>query len=302
MVMDALRLDQLLVFVTAVDAGSFSGASRALNRGQTAVTYTIQKFEDQIGTPLFDRTQYRPTLTASGKALLPRARRILADANQLMDHAKALVLGLESEVRLGVSDTERMADLAPTCVDFRAMFPTVSLRIVRGSFGLGEALVEGRLDLAVVVDVDLPRSLERNPISTVDLIAVAAPSHPLAARRGPIGVDLLREELQIVLTDPREVAGSSEHGVAALDCWRVADFATKHALLCEGLGWGSMPSSLVAEDIAAGRLVALSVERWDGCDRMPSFQVVVARSRERALGPAGAALFAALVRDRGEAR
>ncbi|CAN7661871.1 LysR family transcriptional regulator [Phenylobacterium sp. LjRoot225] len=298
--MDSLTLDQLLVFVTAVDEGSFSGASRALNRGQTAITYTMQKLEDQIGTPLFDRSAYRPTLTPTGKALLPRARRVLADVNQLRGQARGMVRGLEAEVRFGLSDMVPIAQLTPTLAAFRAEFPTVALRIVRGSFGLAESLVEGDLDLAVLVGLDLPNALDRNRLSTTDLIAVAAPSHPLAGREGPITTDMLREELQIVLTDSREAPGGRDRGVAALDSWRVTDLTTKHGLLCAGLGWGSMPEPLVAADIAAGRLVVLPVERWDGSDHLPRLDVVVAQCRERAPGPAGAALLAALIRDAGE--
>lgn len=299
--MDSLTLDQLLVFVTAVDEGSFSGASRALHRGQTAITYTMQKLEDQIGTPLFDRGTYRPTLTPTGKALLPRARRILAEFNQLRSQAKGLVRGLEAEVRLGLTDMMCISALAPALAAFHAEFPTVSLRIVRGSFGIGEFLAEGGLDLAVLVNFDLPSTLDRNRLATVDLVAVAAPGHPLTRQKGAISVDLLREQLQIVLTDPREIAGSRDRGVAALDSWRVTDLATKYALLCEGLGWGSMPLPLVASDIAAGRLVALSIERWDGGDHMPGLEIVAAQSRERPPRPAGAALLAALIRAATEA-
>lgn len=295
--MSALTIDQLLVFATAVDEGSFSGASRALHRVQSAITYTIQTLEEQIGTPLFDRSAYRPTLTPTGKALLPRARRILADMNQLSNHAKGMVRGLEAEVRLGIADMVPIAWLAPALAAFRAEFPTVSLRIVRGAFGLGDSLVSGDLDLAVLVDLDLSDVLDRSHFSTIDLIAVAAPHHPLAACAGPITADMLRDELQIVLTGLREVAGGRDQGVAALDSWRVTDLVTKHGLLCEGLGWGSMPKPLVEADIAAGRLVVLRVERWDGHDQMPRLSIVTAQSRERTPGPAGAALLAGLIRD-----
>ena len=299
--MDALNIDQLLVFATTVDEGSFSAAARVLNRAQSAITYTMQKLEDQIGTPLFDRGAYRPTLTPTGKALLPRARRILADVKLLRSQAKGMVRGLEAEVRIGVSDMVPIARMAPTLAAFRAEFPTVSLRIVRGSFGLEESLAEGALDLAILLDLGLPNVLDRNRLSTMNLVAVAAPHHPLAGREGPITTDLLREDLQIVLTDPREVVGSPDYGVAALDSWRVTDLATKHGLLCEGLGWGSMPEALVSADIAAGRLVVLAIERWDGSDHLPRFDIVAAQSRERAQGPAGSALLAAIIRDGAEA-
>lgn len=295
--MPALTIDQLLVFVTTADAGSFSGAARTLNRAQSAITYTMQKLEEQIGTTLFDRSAYRPTLTSTGKALLPRARRILADLDQFRSRAKAMVRGLEAEVILGVFDMLPIVTLTPTLAAFRRDFPTVALRIVRGSFGLAEALAEGALDLAVLPDLGLPKVLERNRLSTMQLVAVAAPHHPLAYCDGPITADRLREELQIVLTDAREGVRTPEYGVAALDGWRVTDLATKHALIREGLGWGSMPESFIASDLATGRLVVLPIERWDGSDHLPCLDVVVAHSRDRPPGPAGAGLIAALLRD-----
>jgi DNA-binding transcriptional LysR family regulator len=62
-----------------VDEGSFSGAARALDRTESAITHIVQKLDEQIGTPLFDRSAYQPTLTPTGKVLLPRIRRILAE-------------------------------------------------------------------------------------------------------------------------------------------------------------------------------------------------------------------------------
>ncbi|RXF63919.1 hypothetical protein BKM77_15120 [Pseudomonas syringae] len=295
--MNSLTLDQLLVFTVTVDQGSFSGASRVLHRTQSAITYTIQKFEDQIGTPLFDRSAYRPLLTPTGKALLRRARRILAETNLLRGQAKAMALGLEAEVRFGISEMVPIGCLVPTLSAFRTAFPTVSLRIITGAFGLAEGLTKGELDLAIVLDIGLPNALERNRLSTTALVAVAAPDHPLARREGVITADMLREELQIVLTERNEVAGSLDQGVAALDSWRVTDLATKRGLLCAGLGWGSMPEPIVAGDIAEGRLVVLAVEGWDGSDHLPHLDVVVAQCRERPPGPAGGALLAALIRD-----
>jgi DNA-binding transcriptional LysR family regulator len=72
--MDALALDQLLVFATVADAGSFARAARRLGRAQSAITYAIGRLEAEIGASLFDRSAYRPVLNATGQALLPRAR------------------------------------------------------------------------------------------------------------------------------------------------------------------------------------------------------------------------------------
>ena len=71
--MDSLTLDQFAVFAAVVDAGSFAAAARRMNRAQSAITYAIQKLEEQSGVVLFDRAAYRAELTEAGRALLPAA-------------------------------------------------------------------------------------------------------------------------------------------------------------------------------------------------------------------------------------
>ena len=68
--MDALTLDQIRVFLSVVDEGSFPKAAKSLQRAQSAVTYAIRKLEAEIGVPLFDRSAYRSVLTPAGRALL----------------------------------------------------------------------------------------------------------------------------------------------------------------------------------------------------------------------------------------
>ena len=74
--MDSLTLDQIQIFLTVFDEGSFSKAAKKLNRAQSAITYGIQKLEAQIGMSLFDRTAYRPARRRpTGFAMLRAALR-----------------------------------------------------------------------------------------------------------------------------------------------------------------------------------------------------------------------------------
>src|SRR3954466_12013275 len=98
MEMDALSIDQFVIFVAIVDEGGFAAAARRLNRAQSAITYAIQKLEDQSGLQLFDRSGYRPSLTDAGSALLPRARRILQDIADYRHQARGIAEGLEAEL------------------------------------------------------------------------------------------------------------------------------------------------------------------------------------------------------------
>jgi len=92
-------LDQLQVFLAVADTGSFSAASRQLNRAQSVISYTIGNLETQLDVALFERSGARqPKLTEAGKAMLSDARRIVADLQVMRARAKSLKQGLEAEV------------------------------------------------------------------------------------------------------------------------------------------------------------------------------------------------------------
>ena len=68
-------LDQLRVFLTVVEAGSFAGAARRLGRATSVVSYSIANLEAQLGLSIFDRESTRkPQLTEAGRAVLSEAR------------------------------------------------------------------------------------------------------------------------------------------------------------------------------------------------------------------------------------
>ncbi len=70
-------LDQLAVFLTVVETGSFAAAGRRLGRATSAVSYAIANLEQQLGVQLFDRDQgRRPALTEAGAAVLSEARSV----------------------------------------------------------------------------------------------------------------------------------------------------------------------------------------------------------------------------------
>ena len=288
--MKAVTIDQLRVFRQVAEAGSFSAAARAMHRAQSAVTYAVQKLEEQVGTSLFDRSGYRPTLSEAGRALLPRAVRILEELSAFGAQASAIAGGLEPEVSLVVDAMYPTEDLVCVLRDFRAEFPAVALRISVESLGAtAQAVLDGAADLAIALDFATAYAdLETTPIGEVELVPVAAPGHPLAKVKGRIQPERLRDELQLVLTDRSPLTRGKEYSVFSTKTWRLADLGARHEMLLAGLGWGSMPCHMVDDDIAAGRLVSLDIRRPDGATRLPRPGIVLARRKDKVLGPAGA--------------
>src|SRR5271165_1973926 len=287
MMLDSLTLDQIRLFIAVADTGSFSRAAKGLNRAQSAVTYGIQKLEAQFGIPLFDRTAYRPALTEAGRALLPRARRIAEETNAFRDIARSLASGLEAELTIVVDSMFPMPAVAEALRAFTARFPTVPPRIHVQSLGAAaELILDGTCMIGFLSlyfsDLVL---LKRFPLLTIELVPVVAPNHPLAALDGPIDARVLHQHVQLVLTDRSSLTTGRDHGVLSGRTWRLADLGAKQSMLLAGLGWGNMPSHLVQDDIAQGRLKVIRPMEFD--PRVAQLVMCGAYLANRRLGPAG---------------
>jgi molybdenum-dependent DNA-binding transcriptional regulator ModE len=81
-----LSMRQMRAFAAVARAGSFTAAARQINLTQSAVSMLVQQLEETLGLKLFDRGVV-VSLTAAGQQLLPLARRILDDLQQIVDGA-----------------------------------------------------------------------------------------------------------------------------------------------------------------------------------------------------------------------
>lgn len=260
-------LDQLRIFLAVEEEGSFGGAARRLGRAISAISYGVAQMEALLGVTLFEREGSRkPVLTASGKGLLAEAKAITEASDALLAKTKSLHAGLESDVSLVLDVMVPGEVTAQVLREFRQMFPTVALRLNIEALGAVTAcLLDGdaRLGVAGPVVADDP-ALERQAIGKVELIPVAAPSHPLASSMVAPGES--RKHLQLVLSDRSSLTHGREFSVLSPLTWRLADLSAKHALLKEGIGWGNMPTHIVREDIQQGRLVELHLPEKPGAD------------------------------------
>jgi DNA-binding transcriptional LysR family regulator len=260
--LDGVSLDQLRVFIAAADEGSFSAAGRTLRRAQSVVSQTISNLEGQIGVTLFDRSYRSPRLTPEGIVLLADARAIAAGVDSLKARAKGMAGGLEPELSVVIDVMFPMVALTEAAKAFSLQFPRTPLRLyVEALGGAIQPVLDGRCGFGIVGSLPLiPPSLAVERLSAVVLMMVAAREHPLAVMSGIIPKTELAKHVQLVLTDRSQLSAGREFGVISPSTWRFADLGAKHAFLLNGLGWGSMPLLAIQEDIAAGRLVELSIE------------------------------------------
>lgn len=253
--------DQLQIFLTVVDEGSFAAAGRKLNRAVSVISYGIGQLEVQLGLTLFRREgTKKPVLTPEGEAVLADARVVAAGLAGMRARARGLLEGLEPEVSLAVDVMLPSERLSLVLRAFSREFPTVSLRLHVEALGAVAALVlDGKACLGIAGPVaSAIDGLERTAAGAVELVPVAAPDHPLA-RAHQLAPGAGRDHIQLVLTDRSPLTQGQDFAVQSPHNWRLADLGAKHALLREGIGWGNMPLAMVEADLVAGTLVKLAM-------------------------------------------
>ncbi|CAN7278316.1 LysR family transcriptional regulator [Neorhizobium sp. LjRoot104] len=288
-------LDQLQVFLAVAETGSFSAASRVLNRAQSVVSYTIGNLEAQLEMPLFERSGARqPKLTEAGKAMLTDARRIVADLQVMRARAKSIKQGLEAELSLALSVMVPSDAVVAELREFRDRFPSVSLNLNVGELGMVmEMVIAGKADIGIGGSIlRQDDSLVMQKIGHSFMIPVAAAEHPLAKFGRPLTLADVREEVQMVVKDMSGLTKGRDFNVLSYKTWRVGDIATKHQLIKGGLGWGGLPASVAGKDIMNGSLVALDLQAYE----QSQYPLYAMRRTANPLGPAGRWLIDAMER------
>jgi len=124
-----MTYDQLVAFVAVAAEGTFTAASAALHKSQPAVSQIVRNLEDELGVQLFDRAEYRATLTDAGRLFHERAASVIETSEALKTFGKQLAGRIEPIVRLAV---EAVTPLGPVMQILRAAqerYPTVRIEL-----------------------------------------------------------------------------------------------------------------------------------------------------------------------------
>ena len=89
-------------------------------------------------------------------------------------------------------------------------------------------------------------------IGDASMTPVAAPGHPLATYKGRVPLSVVREHIQLVISDVSQMTKGKDFGVFAYRTWRMTDTSTKRDLILSGLGWGGLPTWMILDDVRRG--------------------------------------------------
>jgi len=141
------RLTGLIAFAKAGSLGSYTAAARSLSVSPSAISKSVQRLEQHLGISLFTRTTRSLTLTTEGRDLHERALRLLRDAEEIEQVAKAARAEPAGTLRIAASLPIGLHVIAPALAAFRRLHPKVTIDL-RLSDQMVDLIQEG-IDLAV---------------------------------------------------------------------------------------------------------------------------------------------------------
>ncbi|MFD7881473.1 LysR family transcriptional regulator [Streptomyces sp. SID2999] len=176
-----MQFQQLQYFVAVAETRHFTRAAERVHVAQPSLSQQIRALERELGADLFVRARGNIALTDAGEALLPLARRILADADTARHEVQELVQLRRGRVRLGATPSLCTGLLPDVLRAFHDRYPGIQLLVQEsGSRDLVRELARGALDLALIV---LPLPAPAPALTTVellreDLVVVSSPEAP----------------------------------------------------------------------------------------------------------------------------
>lgn len=258
MLQHPLTLDALRVLETIARRGSFAAAADDLHRVTSAVSYTVQKLEEDLGVALFDRSGHRAKLTVAGQLLVERGRDLLLASSQLVEDARSVASGWEQRLAIAIDvvlGEDSLLGLVERFYAHQTAAANTDIRLIGEVLGgPWDALESGRADIAIgSAQVGLSKQYRTRKLGGATFIYVAAPQHPVFAA-DPATLELDSFRAIAVADTSRQRSPRSVRLGKHQPTLTVGSFPAKIAALEAGLGIGSVPEHLIAAQLARGSL------------------------------------------------
>lgn len=251
-----MDLNQMLVFVRIVQAGSFSAAARQLQMPKSTLSRRVSDLEERLGSRLLQRTTRKLGLTDAGRIYFDHAARIVAEAQiaeQAVGHLQASPRGL-----LRVTAPLSFIVLAPLVSEFAKKYPDVELDIVCSDRRVD--LVDENFDVAIRTGPLTDSTLVARTLGTFERVVVAAPRYCKENGTPTTPADLEKHSCITFgagISPNTWVLGAGEKRVEIHVTPRLTanDLHILRTAALDGLGIAFLPEFACAEDVRKKRLL-----------------------------------------------
>ena len=145
-----MNMKQALYFKTIAQYGTITAAAKQLYISQPSLSQTLRQIEDEVGTPLFDRSTSPFHLTYAGERYLKAVEAMLDIETRLKEEIESIRRDDGARLRLGISITRAMQVLPDVIPIFTKAYPNVTIELTEAASASLEGLLQkGQIDLAL---------------------------------------------------------------------------------------------------------------------------------------------------------
>ena len=235
-------LRQLEYFVAVGESGSIAVASEKVNVSSPSISAAISQLEEEFGLPLFARQHAKGlSLTLAGRQMMDRAKRVLSEAESMVDLAGDISGIIQGPLSVGCMLTFAQVVLPSLRLSFEQRFPDVRFR----QYELDQAAIftnlrRADIDLALTYDLDLPSDLSFQVLASLPPFAMFAKDHPLS-EHSFVSIEQLAPFPMALLDLPFSTdyfqSFFFQSGVKPLVTERTRDMAVLRSLVANGYGY-----------------------------------------------------------------
>lgn len=249
-----MNLKQIEYALAVAETGSFTKAAQRCHVVQSALSHQIARLEEQLGTPLFERSSRWVRLTPAGEAFVPNARIALDAARRIADEVAAATGEVRGRLSIGEISSLTELDLVDLLAGFHREYPKVDIRWLMGKSELMIGDVrERRLDVAFigVWPGESLEGVEYRLLAKEELVAVLPREHPLVIHRR-LSLAQLEDQPLVDFQAGTGARRQTDEAFATAGLRHRVQFEVGTTNLIEKFVQRGLALGLVAERVAAG--------------------------------------------------
>ena len=257
-----MNLRDLRYFVALADTRHFGKAAERSFVSQPTLSAQIKKLETYLGVQLIERQPRKVTLTETGAKILPLARRILQESDEIVSMARNEHDPLSGKLKVGLIPTIGPYLLPLIARKLRKQLPRLKLLLYEyQTQPLLEKLRAGDIDLGILALPVPLDGLEARPLY-LESFTLAVPTNSPLAKRANIKVDDLNGETLLLLEDGHCLRDQALDVCSRIDVkesedYRATSLETLRQMVAAGLGITLLPELATRGPFGSGHGLAV---------------------------------------------
>ncbi len=262
-----ISIEALLVLDAIEHRGSYAAAADQLNKVPSALSYIVQKLEEQLNVTIFQRQGRRAVLTPAGKHLLVEGRKVLHAINSLSEQTQTIANGWEPKIRIACDSIINIEPIFKCIQSFLVEHQNIEIDVQEEVMnGTWEALINDKVDLVIGAPSPVPsqKGIRAIKIAQLDSVLVVSKSHELSHKllQGKTLIesgDLVKYRSVVVHDSSQHEIPWSINVIEGSIHFFVSTISQKIEAILAGIGIGYLPRSMIQHHIETGQLVVIEL-------------------------------------------